>query len=224
MMNLLAIETSADVCSVGLALNGNRFSRTEHVDRRHNEHLLPMLTELRERSGCTPQEFNEALDGVAFGRGPGSFTGVRIAAAAAQAIARAAGARMFRVDVSSVLALQAVKAGFSQEEGFLTSIHSRRDLFYLAAHRIAGPLPELEAPNRLFAGMPERSWLERYAGWRIVGRVPPWWEGGPASSLSADADAILDLAQQMAERGEDVPVHQGLPEYPEGDAPWRKSD
>jgi tRNA threonylcarbamoyladenosine biosynthesis protein TsaB len=223
MMNLLAIETSADVCSIGLSLNGNRFSLTEHVDRRHNEYLLRMLARLREEADLSPREFNHALEAVAFGRGPGSFTGVRIAAAAAQAIARAAKARVFRVDVSSAIALQAMKAGLSGD-GFISSIHSRRDLYYLSAHRTDRGLPEMVSPNRLFSEMPEDAWLDRCSGWTVVGRVPGWWEGDPGTQLSADADAILELALAMAERGEDVPIHQALPEYPEGDAPWRKRD
>ena len=48
MVNLLAIETSGAVCSVGLCVDGNRFVRSEHVEKKHNERLLPMLEGLRE--------------------------------------------------------------------------------------------------------------------------------------------------------------------------------
>ena len=89
MVNLLAIETSGAACSVALSLDGNRFSESEHVVKRHNEVLLPMLTALRERVSLDAAELAQLIDGVAFGCGPGSFTGVRIAAAAAQAIALA---------------------------------------------------------------------------------------------------------------------------------------
>ena len=67
MINLLAIETSNAICSVGLRIDGNRFIRSEHVDKRHNERLLPMLSSLCEEAGLGQRQLLEKLDGVAFG-------------------------------------------------------------------------------------------------------------------------------------------------------------
>ena len=82
-MNLLAIETSTDACSVALRCGGE--TRVDHrlEPRRHAQLVLPMIDALLAEAGLA----RAALDGVAFGRGPGSFTGVRIAASVTQGIA-----------------------------------------------------------------------------------------------------------------------------------------
>ena len=133
MVNLLAIETSGAICSVGLCVDGNRFVRSEHVEKKHNERLLPMLEALREEAGLSRPALLEVLDSVAFGRGPGSFTGVRIAAAAAQAVALAAGANIVRVSSSEALSLAASRQ-LIDADGVISAIRSRRDLYYLAAY------------------------------------------------------------------------------------------
>ena len=79
-MKLLAIDTSGDACSAALFLDGVIEQRLDPTPRRHGELLLPMMQALLESAGIGL----DALDAIAFGRGPGSFTGVRIAVAVAQ--------------------------------------------------------------------------------------------------------------------------------------------
>ena len=82
-MKLIAFDTSTDACSCALFVNGAVEERFEIAPRQHAQKLLSMVeTVLREAD----LELG-ALDALAFGRGPGSFTGVRIAAAAVQALA-----------------------------------------------------------------------------------------------------------------------------------------
>ena len=76
MNSLLAIETSGAYCSVCLRHDGNRFSATEHVEKKHNEKLLPMLNSVCRRAGIDQGRLIDSLEAVAFGCGPGSFTGV----------------------------------------------------------------------------------------------------------------------------------------------------
>lgn len=81
-LKLLSIDTSTDACSVAL-LNGNRLK--EHFEltpKSHARLLLSMIDNLLKESECTLEE----LDVLAFGRGPGSFTGVRIASSVIQAL------------------------------------------------------------------------------------------------------------------------------------------
>ena len=161
----------------------------------------------------------EAIDAVAFGRGPGSFTGVRIAAAAAQAIALAAGAKVVRVSSSEALALAAVRA--LNLNGVISAIRSRRDLYYLAAYQRVDPDVQRRAGDVLADSPPD--FADEFSAWPLVGERPGWWAGQHAEAPAADADALLDLALRMIAAGEAVPAEAGLPEYFSGDTPWRKS-
>ncbi|MEO8004068.1 MAG: tRNA (adenosine(37)-N6)-threonylcarbamoyltransferase complex dimerization subunit type 1 TsaB [Betaproteobacteria bacterium] len=82
-MNLLALDTSTEYCSVALLLDGTLSYREVHAIQRHSELVLPMIGELLSAAGLRPRQ----LDGVAFGAGPGSFTGLRIACGVAQGLA-----------------------------------------------------------------------------------------------------------------------------------------
>lgn len=101
-MKLLAFDTSTDACSMALQIDDQR--RVDHrvVPQQHAQLLLPALDALLADAGLSPG----ALDGVVFGRGPGSFTGVRIAAAAAQGLAMAADIGV--IGVSSLAAMARV--------------------------------------------------------------------------------------------------------------------
>ena len=100
-MKILALETSADACSAALRVDGEVTGLYEEAPRRHVELILPMVRELLAGAALDMQ----SLDGIAFGAGPGSFTGVRIAVSAAQGFAL--GAALPLVPVSSLAALAA---------------------------------------------------------------------------------------------------------------------
>lgn len=220
MQNLLAIETSGNVCAVGLVLDGTRLSRCEHVAKRHNERLLPMLDELAREAGLSHPALVARLAAVAFGRGPGSFTGVRIAAAAAQAIALAGPGRVLRVSSSEVIAQRAL-AGYPHVPGVLTSIRSRRDLHYIAAYRNDSGVAVCSVPDVLLSESPDPAFYARHEGWLVAGETPSWWSGAAPVPCDVDAHALLSVAVAALERGEDVDAASGLPEYIEGDSPWR---
>jgi tRNA threonylcarbamoyladenosine biosynthesis protein TsaB len=220
MTNLLAIETSGALCSVGLSVDGNRFVCREHVEKKHNERLLPMLQELAETAGLSRQQLLDAIDIVAFGRGPGSFTGVRIAAAAAQAIALAAGADIVRVSSSEALAVSAL-ATLEGAGGVISAIRSRRDLYYLAAYQRGEEGPEQHAADALFEAASR--FPPEFAAWPLVGERPDWWQGSYAEVPAADAQVLIEVALRMLAAGQTVTVEAGLPEYFNGDSPWRKA-
>ena len=158
---------------------------------------------------------------VAFGRGPGSFTGGRIAAAAAQAIALASGSRIVRVSSSEALA-EKYRSMEPASPGVVTLIRSRRDLYYLATYRVGQQGVLSEQSDRLHDESPAASWYQSHSGWGVAGETPAWWRGQAAAEVSASAEQIADVAERMLEQGEGVDAMYGLPEYLEGDAPWKK--
>ena len=87
MTRILALETAGETCSVALLDDGNVIERFEHAPRRQTELVLPMVEGLLADAGVRLKD----LDGIAFGHGPGAFTGVRVAAAVTQGLAFSGG-------------------------------------------------------------------------------------------------------------------------------------
>lgn len=98
-MRILALETSTEYCSVALWQDGAVSEKCELAGQQHSVMLIPMLDSLLGDSGL----MLSSMDGIAFGAGPGSFTGVRIACSVAQGLAL--GAKKPVIGVSTLLAL-----------------------------------------------------------------------------------------------------------------------
>jgi tRNA threonylcarbamoyladenosine biosynthesis protein TsaB len=106
-MRLLAIETATEACSVALWVDGAVRERFEVAPRRHAERVLPMADELLAEAGIGKRQ----LDAIAVGRGPGAFTGIRLAIAIAQGLALALDRPVVPVSTLAVLAQGAAAAG-----------------------------------------------------------------------------------------------------------------
>ncbi len=98
-MNLLALESSTEACSVALEVEGKSYSSFEMAPQEHAQRFLPMIDALVQEGGIKPGD----IEGVAYGHGPGSFTGVRIAASIVQGIAL--GCDALAVGVSTLQAI-----------------------------------------------------------------------------------------------------------------------
>jgi tRNA threonylcarbamoyladenosine biosynthesis protein TsaB len=123
-MKILALETSTEYCSVALWQDGALSERCELVGQKHSEVLLAMVEALLKAAGIKVGQ----VDGIAFGKGPGSFTGVRIACGVAQGLA-------FGVDVNvvGVCTLQAL-AEASGKDKVIAALDARMGELYLAAY------------------------------------------------------------------------------------------
>lgn len=100
MTSLLALDASSSACSVALWMDGNVIGRVEHAPRGHTRRLMPMIDALLDEAGIA----RTSLDAIAYGHGPGAFTGIRIAAGAAQGIAYGLGCPLLGVSTLRALA------------------------------------------------------------------------------------------------------------------------
>ncbi len=218
----LCIETSGAHCSLALAQEAHIYASQHNLERRHNQELLPLLEDLFCQAQLRPTD----VQLVAFGAGPGSFTGVRIAASACQAIALAADARVLPVRSSWVLAATAAKT-LPGPKRLVTSLPSRGDAYYLAGAVIEdGALSFLHA-DALTDELPD--WVATFLAVpdsHIVGACPGWLPAELQDRFVADltptAQFMVSYARREHEAGRSLPVEHALPVYIDGDSPWRK--
>ncbi|MGY4517062.1 tRNA (adenosine(37)-N6)-threonylcarbamoyltransferase complex dimerization subunit type 1 TsaB [Lysobacter sp. HA18] len=128
-MKLLAFETATEACSVALAIDGDIVERYEIAPRRHAELALPWADALLADAAITRSQ----IDAVAVGRGPGAFTGVRLAIAIAQGVAL--GLDRPLVPVSTLAALALPAACEHAGEPVLAAIDARMSELYVARFR-----------------------------------------------------------------------------------------
>ncbi|MCW9009004.1 tRNA (adenosine(37)-N6)-threonylcarbamoyltransferase complex dimerization subunit type 1 TsaB, partial [Marinobacter sp.] len=110
-MKLLALDTSSEGCSAALWLDGRVTERFEVAPRGHTRLLMPMVRELFAEQGLSPTD----LDALAFARGPGSFTGLRIATGVVQGLAWGLDIPVVPVSSLAAVALAAIETHALQE-------------------------------------------------------------------------------------------------------------
>ena len=217
MLRLLAIETATEACSAALLLGHEVQERFEIAPRRHGALMLPFADALLAEAGLTVRQ----LDAIAFGRGPGSFTGLRIAAGMAQGMAFGAGLPVVPVSTLAALAQGAVRTHGVQQ--VLAVLDARMQEVYWGAYRCsAAGLVEAVGEERLSA--PERVALP--AGGRWSGAGSGWASYaqllGPGCDIStADIHAgqqphagdVARLAAAAFERSGGVPAAEAIPVY-----------
>ncbi|QQP98391.1 tRNA (adenosine(37)-N6)-threonylcarbamoyltransferase complex dimerization subunit type 1 TsaB [Lysobacter enzymogenes] len=219
-MKLLAFETSTEACSVALWLDGDVRERFELAPRRHAELSLPWAEQLLAEAGVKRRE----LDAVALSRGPGAFTGVRLAIALAQGVALALDVPVIPVSTLAVLALRAQPpAAGAAPQRVLSAIDARMGEVYTAAYELRDGEPH--ALDREAVLAPDAAQLPGDGdGWFGVGTGFAATDGALRQRLGArfaaiDADALphaADLARLAAAayaRGETVAPERIEPAY-----------
>ncbi|GAB4127968.1 MAG: tRNA (adenosine(37)-N6)-threonylcarbamoyltransferase complex dimerization subunit type 1 TsaB [Sideroxydans sp.] len=210
-MKLLALETSTEYCSVALWHDGLVSARSEWVGQRHSEVLMAMIDELLQAAGQRLQ----ALEGIAFGKGPGSFTGVRIACGVTQGLAFGAD-----VPVVGVCTLQALAEACGQDK-VIAALDARMGELYLAAYEKSGKgWNEVIAPCLCEAGSaPEVAgggWFACGSGFAVNEALRARYAAqtaGMDAQAVPQAAAVARLGAAAFARGEAVDAAQALPLY-----------
>ena len=143
-MNLLALETATEACSIALWIDGEVRERFEIAPRRHTELALPWAEQLLAEAGLAKSQ----LDAIACGRGPGAFTGVRLAVALTQGLAFALDRPVVPISTLAALAFDATSV---PGDVVATAIDARMGevyfgLFERAEHEVIALEPERLSP------------------------------------------------------------------------------
>lgn len=214
-MKLLAIETATEACSAAVYLDGQVYSREAIAPQKHSELILPMCDEVLADAGLS----RVALDAVAFGRGPGSFTGLRIAVGVAQGAAFALDRPVVPVSTLAALAQGAADEG---ADHILAALDARMGEVYWGAFQVSDGLVTAAGPERVSA--PEAvsppgagPWTGVGSGWASYGSL---LQAPMGTLLQRVLDGRFPLARHVAmlaaqayAAGESVAAHEALPVY-----------
>ena len=188
-MKLLAFETATEACSVALWIDGDVRERFELAPRRHAELALPWAEALLEEAGIARAQ----LDAIVVGRGPGAFTGVRLAVAIAQGIALALDIPVVPISTLAVLAASLPGQGEQQNQRILAAIDARMGEIYLGAfaHSADGLVVAL-GEEILMPPQQPIDWL-RVAQCDAVKAVQQEWVGIGSGFAAGDRALIAGL-------------------------------
>ncbi|MDO8331760.1 MAG: tRNA (adenosine(37)-N6)-threonylcarbamoyltransferase complex dimerization subunit type 1 TsaB [Fluviicoccus sp.] len=221
-MPILALETATEACSAALYLaDGRIISRFEHAPRLQTQLLLPMVDDLLREAGITLQN----LDAVAYSRGPGAFTGVRIAAAAAQGFAFGLNLPVLALSSLQVLAQHVHR--LTGQDRVLALFDARMNEVYAGAYELHDGLMQPVLPDGLYA--PQNLPLLPGGAWYLAGNGCNLRDGFPAhlqvkgemADVHPHAWDLAVLANAAFQRGEAQDAEHALPVYLR-DQVWQK--
>lgn len=230
MSKILAFDTSCEACSVALLLGDEVFEDHQKVPRQHTKLLLPMIDGLLKKAGITVND----LDAIAFGAGPGSFTGLRITAGVAQGLGLGADIPLLPISTLATLAEQAYQQ-WGAEQVF-TGLDARMgELYWATYHRKEGvwsalTAEQVAAPQTIH--LPDSSaltgdWVGIGPAWRYQSDLP---KAVTSMVINIDAEAepqgkaMLVLAAQALAEGKGINADQVSPTYLRDNVAWQKSN
>ena len=220
-MKLLALEVSTEACSVALLVGQQLRVRHEEIGRGHAERVLPLIDELLRDAAL---ELGR-LDAIAFGRGPGGFTGVRLGASVAQGLAFGAGLPVVPVSTLRAVAQSALELDPGAEVILVCNDARMQEVYWAAFERDRDGLAQPSSAERV--GPPVAVDFEVPPGRRFVGagrgfaihpvlaeRYGAAGEGGSLqTALLPQATAIARLAAAEVLAGRVRPAREALPVY-----------
>lgn len=223
-MKLLAIETSSDVGSVALLIEEKLEQQRIATPREQTERILPMIAELLATAGLPLA----SLDGIAFGRGPGSFTGLRVAAAVAQGLGLAVSLPL--LPVSSLAAMAQGMWRTEQQERSLVAIDARMGEVYWGAYEIRDGVAELLGTEHLsepasVAWTGAGTWGAVGNGFDVYAEALAGIAAAASSVQVARQPSAADLLPQALvdiRGGRTQPAEDATPVYLRDETAWQK--
>jgi tRNA threonylcarbamoyladenosine biosynthesis protein TsaB len=213
-MNLLAIETSTETCSVALAVNGDVLEHYRHAPREHAELLLPWVDRILAEAGMV----FSAIDAIAFSRGPGSFTSLRIGIGVVQGLAWAADRPV--IPVSSLAATAQTAAGEGINSALVALDARMNEVFTgtfqanstgimipVTAERVCAPEKVSKPVNSETFGI--GNGFDRY---QALGELADELRG-IRIDIWPKASSMLQLAKHWLESNEPLPAERAQPVY-----------
>lgn len=210
---ILAVETATSACSAALLVEGHLYARFEQTNNAHTQLILPMIDALLKESKISLQE----LDAIAVGRGPGSFTGVRIAVSCAQGLGFGLNIPIYPISTLEALCLQA-QANHDEDEPepviVLTALDARMHEIYAAAYNLEKnhiaclSQENIYAPGELLShiDLPHQKIKAIGSGWdvyfqEIIGEHASW-DIDMNPQCFPDAKHVAQLAKAKWHKGE----------------------
>lgn len=227
MSRILALDSSTDACSVSLMIDGNCLSIFELAAKSHTQRLLPMVDEVLQQADCSLG----SLDAIAFGRGPGSFTGLRICMGIVQGLAFGADLPVIPVSTLAAMALGHYRAHPTDTRALLAALDARMDEVYWSLFHPSNAMPiadtdeQVMKPERVveqvMSHLPTQGLVGVGSGWNY-----PVMKGLNPELVLVDADPqaenILLLAEQDFIAGKVMHVLDAQPVYLRDSVSWQK--
>ena len=227
MSLILALDSSTDACSVALYADGQLDARFELAAKSHTQRLLPMVDELLQTNKLSLRD----LDAIAFGRGPGSFTGLRICMGIVQGLAFGAQLPVIPVSTLEAMALGYYRANPDISRPVLASLDARMDEVYWGLFGRAGD--SVSAVSDEFVMKPELlstqdvvqslngQFIAVGSGWHY-----PAMQSLAASTIVSDAQPKAEdmalIAAQVWAAGGAIDVLDAQPVYLRDTISWQK--
>jgi len=232
-VNYLAIDASTEACSVALQLNGKIYSRYDLCPQSHSLQLLPMVDEVLKEADIKLSQ----CDGLIFGRGPGSFTGVRIGVGVAQGLAFAADLPV--VGVSSLQAMAQLAFIKYQQTKIMAVIDARMGEVYngyfvlnsnnimqeqLLADNVGEAVTKPELVSERLTELVCEPVYGVGTGWDTYNEQLLTLKSnkGTPDILFPSAEAMLVIGEAAFKRGEGVAAEDAQPVYVRDTVSWKK--
>lgn len=227
-MKLLAIDTSTEACSVALQVGTERLHLDEVCPQQHSKRVLPMVQQLLTESGLSLQQ----LDGIVFGRGPGSFTGVRIGVGVTQGLAFGADLPVYGVSTLAAMAQAAYRLHGATQ--VIAAIDARMAEIYLGYFALAEQTQQLLMqavaaemaikPQDLTSSVLQGDCVAVGTGWQTYREQLLKWQTAQISDqiLYPSAQDMLALAMSAFASGQFVCAELAEPVYVRDEVTWKK--